>query len=121
MAASAVGCRVRGYGLGGRWSGGGAGGGAGGGGGDGSLPCPCECVGVRRLEATGRGVPPEVGDVDRRRLDRHEVEGRRPPAARALAKRTRGVSEPHATPCDVRALAMMAPGSVSVGARAAPK
>src|SRR2546425_7458654 len=82
MAASAVGCRVRGYGLGGRWSGGG--GGAGGG----SLPCPCECVGVRRPEATGLGVPLEVGDVDRRRLDRHEVEGRRPPATRALAERS---------------------------------
>src|SRR6266568_8061073 len=83
MAASTVGCRVRGYGLGGRWSGGRAGGGGG------SLPCPCECVGVRRLEATGRGVPPKVGDVDRRRLDRHEVEGRRPPATRALAERPR--------------------------------
>src|SRR5437773_1608292 len=115
MAASAVGCRVRGYGLGGRWSGGG--GGAGGG----SLPCPCECVGVRRPEATGLGVPLEVGDMDRRRLDRHEVEGRRPPAAGALAERPRGVSEPHATPCEVRALAMMAPGSASVGARSAPK
>src|SRR2546422_5343184 len=84
MAASAVGCRVRGYGLGGRWSGGG--GGAGGG----SLPCPCECVGVRRAEATGLGVPLEVGDMDCRRLDRHEIEGRRPPAARALAERPRG-------------------------------
>src|SRR3989442_10970792 len=55
MAASAGGCRVRRYGVGGR--------GGGGGGGGGSHPCPCECVGVRRPEATGRGVPLEVGDM----------------------------------------------------------
>src|SRR2546426_11980767 len=88
MAASAVGCRVRRYGLGGRWSGGG------GRGGGGSPPSPWECVGVRRPEATGLGVPPEVGDVDRRRLDRHEVEGRRPPAARAPAERPPGGDHP---------------------------
>src|SRR5205814_9079185 len=70
--------------------GGGRGGGGGGGAGGGSHPCPCECVGIRRAEAAGPDVPPEVGDVHRRRLDRHEVEGRRPPAARALAERPRG-------------------------------
>src|SRR3989449_5320816 len=102
MAASAVGCRVRGYGLGGRWSGGG--GGAGGG----SLPCPCECVGVRRPEATGLGVPLEVGDMDCRRLDRHEIEGRRPPAARALAERPRG-RDHDPTPEQLRALLVVVP------------
>src|SRR5439155_273044 len=99
MAASAVGCRVRRYGLGGRWRGGGGGGGDGGG----SHPCPCECVGIRRAEATGPDVPSEVGDVDRRRLDRHEVEGRRPPAARALAERPRG-RDHDTTPEQLRAL-----------------
>src|SRR5207302_5055554 len=102
MGASAVGCRVRWYGLGGGWSGGG------GGGGGGSHPSPCECVGVRRPEATGLGVPPEVGDVDRRRLDRHEVEGRRPPAARALAERPRG-GDHHATPEQLRSLLVVVP------------
>jgi len=59
-------------------------------------------------EATGLGVPPEVGDVDRRRLDRHEVEGRRPPAARALAERPRG-RDHDPTPEQLRALLVVVP------------